>query len=60
MLQWTEHFALEAGKTTIWLDCWAENAALVRYYEQVGFIPRSEFFVKAWRGQLFEKSLVRA
>jgi hypothetical protein len=29
----------------------------VRYYQQMGFVPRDEFMVKDWRGQLFEKQI---
>lgn len=58
LLQWIEQYTRESGRTTIWLDCWGENAALVRYYRQLGFIPREEFMVKDWRGQLFEKQVV--
>ena len=57
VLQWAEQYAIQSHKTTLWLDCWAENQALCRYYEQAGFIPQSEFFVGEWRGQLFEKPL---
>ncbi len=56
-LQWAEQHAIQANKTTLWLDCWAENHALCHYYEQAGFIPQGEFFVGEWRGQLFEKLL---
>ena len=54
ILHWAE---LECGKATIWLDCWGENDALVRYYQQMGFVPRGEFRVEKWRGQLFEKQI---
>ena len=57
MLQWAERYTREVGKAAIWLDCWGENADLVRYYQRVGFEPREEFLVKGWRGQLFEKVL---
>lgn len=58
ILQWTEHYTRESGRNTIWLDCWAENAALVRYYKQAGFTPHETFIVNDWRGQLFEKQLL--
>ncbi len=58
LLQWAEQYTRESGRTTIWLDCWSENVALVRYYQQCGFIPQEEFMVKDWRGQLFEKQIV--
>jgi GNAT superfamily N-acetyltransferase len=57
LLMWAEHYAREIGKTAIWLDCWADNPALIHYYEQAGFMPREIFLVHAWRGQLFEKQL---
>jgi GNAT superfamily N-acetyltransferase len=59
LLQWAEHYTRESGRTTIWLDCWNENAVLVRYYQQMGFVPRGEFMVKEWRGQLFEKQVAQ-
>lgn len=57
LLQWAEQYTLRSGRTTIWLDCWSENAPLVRYYQQMGFVPRGEFMVNEWRGQLFEKQV---
>lgn len=59
ILQWAEYYAHGIGKTAIWLDCWAENAPLVRYYQQAGFVVHETFMVKDWRGQLFEKQLPR-
>lgn len=59
LLHWAEQYTRESGKTTIWLDCWDENAALVHYYQQAGFVPRGTFMVKAWRGQLFEKQIAQ-
>lgn len=59
LLQWAEHYTLACHKTTIWLDCWADNPILVHYYQQAGFIPHEIFLVQAWRGQLFEKQLAR-
>jgi len=57
LLQWAEQYTLKSGRTTIWLDCWSENASLIRYYQQMGFVPRDEFMVNEWRGQLFEKQV---
>jgi GNAT superfamily N-acetyltransferase len=57
LLQWAERYAREAGKTTLWLDCWADNAPLVAYYQRMGFSERENFTVGDWRGQLFEKRL---
>ena len=59
LLQWAEDYTQEIGKTTIWLDCWADNPVLVRYYEQAGFTHHEIFMVHEWRGQLFEKQLDR-
>ncbi|MGH2510147.1 MAG: GNAT family N-acetyltransferase [Ktedonobacteraceae bacterium] len=58
LLQWAEQHARAVGKVTLWLDCWAENTALVHYYKEAGFTPRGEFGNATWRGQLFEKSLI--
>lgn len=60
LLQWAEQFTCGSGRTTIWLDCWGENAPLVRYYQQMGFVPRDEFMVNGWRGQLFEKKIAQS
>ncbi len=58
LLQWAEYYTLETARTTIWLDCWAGNPALVHYYQQAGFTPHEIFPVHEWRGQLFEKRLL--
>lgn len=60
LLRWAERYTRESARTTIWLDCWGENADLVRYYQRMGFVPRGEFMVREWRGQLFEKELAGA
>ncbi|HEY0756601.1 MAG TPA: GNAT family N-acetyltransferase [Ktedonobacteraceae bacterium] len=58
LLQWAEHYTRQRGKTTIWLDCWADNPVLVRYYQQAGFTLHEIFLVHEWHGQLFEKQLI--
>jgi GNAT superfamily N-acetyltransferase len=58
ILRWVDEYALQHGKTAIWLDCWADSGALVSYYRNAGYEPRGQFGVKEWRGQLFEKQLV--
>jgi GNAT superfamily N-acetyltransferase len=60
LLRWAEQYTLRSGRMTIWLDCWGENAPLVRYYQQMGFVPRDEFMVNEWRGRLFEKQIAPA
>jgi len=57
LLRWAEQYTLKCGRTSIWLDRWGENASLIHYYQQMGFVPRDEFMVNAWRGQLFEKQV---
>lgn len=57
LLSWAERYTLASGKTSIWLDCWADNPALVAYYQRAGFVLHEIFLVKTWRGQLFEKAL---
>lgn len=59
LLDWAEGYTRATGRSTIWLDCWGDNPDLVRYYQQRGFMPREEFLVKEWRGQLFEKQVAR-
>jgi GNAT superfamily N-acetyltransferase len=56
MLRWAEEQALARGKTTIWLDCWADNPSLCAYYERAGYEKRGTLGSK-WRAQLFEKTL---
>jgi len=58
LLRWAEHYTLEIGRTAIWLDCWADNPTLVRYYQQAGFTRHEIFLVHEWHGQLFEKQLL--
>ena len=57
LLRWADQYALQHGKTTIWLDCWAGKPALPNYYQAAGYIPRQEFNVGEWRGLLMEKQL---
>jgi GNAT superfamily N-acetyltransferase len=58
ILRWVDEYALQQGKTAIWLDCWADSDALVSYYRSEGYEPRGQFGVKEWHGQLFEKQLI--
>lgn len=57
LLKWAEDYTQLIGRTTIWLDCWADNPPLVRYYLQAGFTPHEIFMVHEWRGHLFEKQV---
>lgn len=58
LLQWAERYTLQAGKSELWLDCWADNPALCNYYQKAGFVPGELFYVGDWRGQFFDKQLV--
>jgi GNAT superfamily N-acetyltransferase len=57
LLRWAEQYTLQSGRSELWLDCWADNAELCRYYQKAGFVPREQFYVGEWHGQYFEKQL---
>jgi ribosomal protein S18 acetylase RimI-like enzyme len=57
LLRWAEDYAVAKGKRAIWLDCWADNSALVAYYTGAGLVPQRDFMVGNWRGVLFHKRL---
>jgi len=57
MLAWAEIMILAAGRRYLRLDCWAENAALCRYYERAGFSSRGRIELRGWPCALFEKDL---
>ncbi|HEX8597957.1 MAG TPA: GNAT family N-acetyltransferase [Chloroflexia bacterium] len=57
LLRWAEQYAVEHGKASIWLDCWAGKPALPNYYQAAGYIPRREFALGDWQGLLLEKPL---
>jgi len=42
----------ERGVRQLRVDCWAESARLVRWYEEVGFKRSGTFDLAGWRGQL--------
>jgi GNAT superfamily N-acetyltransferase len=57
LLKYAEQLALEKGIAYIWLDCYAENPDLQKYYEGAGFVAFDEFRVGEWRGRVFEKAV---
>lgn len=57
LLGWAEGEALDRGWTTLYLDCWAGNAALRAYYRRAGYSEVSTLTRGAWRGVLLEKKL---
>ena len=57
MLHWAGQTVVEAGRRFLRLDCWAENRALCRYYENVGFTPRGKVEGPGWSAALYEKDL---
>jgi GNAT superfamily N-acetyltransferase len=59
LLMYAEQLALEKGIAYIWLDCYAENSDLQKYYEGAGFVAFDEFRVGEWRGKVFEKRLMK-
>src|SRR5258708_35820785 len=44
-LQWAAQSAIQANKTTLWLDCWAEDHPLCASYEHAGFMTQGGYFV---------------
>ena len=57
LLEWAEAQVAAAGRPYLRLDCWAENPALIRYYEQAGYVCRGIVKFSTWRGCLFEKAV---
>jgi GNAT superfamily N-acetyltransferase len=57
LLKWAEKYGKESGKTMMWLDCWADNPDLCKYYEQAGYEARGLLVVNEWRARLFAKQL---
>jgi GNAT superfamily N-acetyltransferase len=37
MIAWAKEYVAECGKRFLRLDCWGENRALCKYYEELGF-----------------------
>lgn len=58
-MRWAEAYAQSQGKTSMWLDCWADNPGLVGYYTHQGYTPIRDFYVGSWRGMLFHKPLTQ-
>jgi protein-tyrosine phosphatase len=57
MLRWAEGVVAAAGRPYLRLDCWGENAALCRYYEQAGFAYLGRRAPTGWQCAMFEKQL---
>ena len=55
LLEWADVRVVEAGREFLRLDCMAENGALRRYYEQLGFEPRGEVLVEDFVAALYER-----
>jgi ribosomal protein S18 acetylase RimI-like enzyme len=55
LLAWAEVRVAEAGREFLRLDCMAENAALRRYYERLGFELRGEALVDDFVAALYER-----
>lgn len=55
LLEWAEAQVAAAGRSYLRLDCWAENPALIHYYEQAGYVHRGIVEFSDWRGCLLEK-----
>lgn len=56
LLKWSEQLAASAGKTSIRLDCMADNSALCAYYERWGFTCRG-IIGQNWKSSIYEKSV---
>ena len=57
LLGWAESQVAAAGRPYLRLDCWAENPALIHYYEQAGYVHRGFVEFSGWRGCLFENGV---
>ena len=57
LLGWAEHEASSHELTTLYLDCWAGNAALRAYYRRAGFSEVAPLALGMWQGILFRKKL---
>jgi ribosomal protein S18 acetylase RimI-like enzyme len=55
LLEWADARVAEAGREFLRLDCMAENGALRRYYEQLGFERRGEALVEDLVAALYER-----
>jgi ribosomal protein S18 acetylase RimI-like enzyme len=55
LLDWAEAEVVARGRAFLRLDCLAENDALRRYYEQLGFEPRGEVAVDDIVAMRFER-----
>ncbi|WP_020615509.1 GNAT family N-acetyltransferase [Paenibacillus daejeonensis] len=58
LLQTAEEQIKQNGKTTIRLDCMAENARLNQYYRDLGFTYIRRIDGEGWSANLYEKSPV--
>lgn len=56
LLRWAEQLATNAGKTSLRLDCMADNTDLCTYYERWGFTCRGIIGQK-WKASCYEKSV---
>lgn len=61
LLQWAGAMVVAEEREYLRLDCWADNFALCRYYEQAGFTFKGCKIFSAkgreWRSSLYEKKL---
>jgi ribosomal protein S18 acetylase RimI-like enzyme len=55
LLEWAEDEVGRAGRRFLRLDCLAENGALRRYYERLGFEPRGEVEIDDFTASLYER-----
>jgi ribosomal protein S18 acetylase RimI-like enzyme len=55
LLDWAGERIAASGREYLRLDCRAENAALRRYYERLGFEPRGEVSVDDFSSALYER-----
>jgi GNAT superfamily N-acetyltransferase len=50
LIAWATGWARSCGVTYLRLDCWADNAALRAYYEDLGFAECDAYTDDGWRG----------
>lgn len=57
LLAWAEDRARELEVSYLRLDCWADNAHLRAYYEELGFEQCDTYVDDGWRGVVLQSRL---
>ena len=57
LIMWAAEQARSSGVTYLRLDCWAENAALRAYYQDLGFEECDTYVDEGWPGAVMQLRL---